>query len=67
MSKIAELIDYYTNLAEPITARSGAVLKHAVPRADWMIQNDEVLIACKIGKGNFGDVYRGAVRYRTSI
>ena len=61
MSKIAELIEYYTNLGEPITARSGAILKHAVPRADWMIQNDEVLIAMKIGKGNFGEVYRGSV------
>ena len=35
--------------AEPVTQKSGAILKTPVPRPDWMLSNDDVELQLKIG------------------
>ena len=42
-----------------VTSRSGAVLKTPIAREDWELKNDDVQLVEKIGRGNFGDVYKG--------
>ena len=44
-----------------MTSRSGAVLKRAVLREKWELNNDDVGLLEKIGRGNFGDVYRATL------
>ena len=58
---MCDLIDYYRQNRVPVTGRSGSLLINAVHRADWMLQNEEVLVINKIGKGNFGDVFKGSL------
>lgn len=45
-----------------MTTKSGAVLRRAVPRETWELNNDDVELVDKIGSGNFGDVYRARLR-----
>ncbi|XP_075230851.1 tyrosine-protein kinase Fer isoform X3 [Lycorma delicatula] len=59
---IQELImfQYQSNL--PVTGRSGAILKQPIPRERWELNNDDVILLEKIGRGNFGDVYKARLR-----
>ena len=36
----------------------GAILKTPIAREDWELNNDDVQLVEKIGRGNFGDVYK---------
>ena len=42
--------------------RSGAILKTPILREKWELNNDDVELLEKIGRGNFGDVYRARLR-----
>ena len=44
-----------------VTSRSGSVLKTPIAREDWELKNDDVQLVEKIGRGNFGDVYKGGL------
>ena len=57
-----ELIAHQLDSGLPVTTKSGAVLKHPVPRENWELNNDDVELVEKIGSGNFGDVYRARLR-----
>ena len=46
----------------PVTSRSGAILKTPIAREDWELKNDDVQLVEKIGRGNFGDVYKANLR-----
>ena len=45
-----------------VTSRSGAILKNPVLREEWELNNDDVELLEKIGRGNFGDVYKANLR-----
>ncbi|XP_050666858.1 tyrosine-protein kinase Fer isoform X2 [Leptidea sinapis] len=55
---VGELIAWQRTSGVPVTARSGALLRRAVPRETWELNNDHVQLLDKIGRGNFGDVYK---------
>ncbi|CAG4945767.1 tyrosine-protein kinase Fer isoform X3 [Colias croceus] len=55
---VAELVAWQRASGVPVTARSGALLRRAVPRETWELNNDHVQLLDKIGRGNFGDVYK---------
>lgn len=55
---VAELVAWQRASGVPVTARSGALLRRAVPRETWELNNDHVQLCDKIGRGNFGDVYK---------
>ncbi|XP_053605755.1 tyrosine-protein kinase Fer isoform X2 [Plodia interpunctella] len=59
---VAELIAWQRTSEVPVTARSGALLRRAVPRETWELNNDDVQLLDKIGRGNFGDVYKARLK-----
>ncbi|KAJ0177696.1 hypothetical protein K1T71_006569 [Dendrolimus kikuchii] len=62
---VAELIAWQRASGVPVTARSGALLRRAVPRENWELNNDDVQLLDKIGRVpgsipgivNFGNVF----------
>ncbi|KFM74587.1 Tyrosine-protein kinase Fer, partial [Stegodyphus mimosarum] len=59
---VQELILYQFHSGQPVTSRSGAILKSPVMRERWELNNDDVELVEKIGRGNFGDVYRAVLK-----
>ncbi|CAG9787334.1 unnamed protein product [Diatraea saccharalis] len=47
---VAELIAWQRTSGVPVTARSGALLRRAVPRENWELNNDDVQLLDKIGR-----------------
>lgn len=61
-STVQELIMYQYHSNTPVTNRSGAMIKNPILREQWQLNNEDVELVEKIGRGNFGDVYRGLIR-----
>ncbi|XP_017877992.1 tyrosine-protein kinase Fer isoform X2 [Ceratina calcarata] len=59
---IQELIRHQWLSGLPVTSRSGAILKTPIPRERWELNNDDVILLDKIGRGNFGDVYKAQLK-----
>lgn len=59
---IQELIMHQHQSELPVTGRSGAVLRKPVLRERWELSNDDVVLLDKIGRGNFGDVYKARLK-----
>ncbi|KAJ8675221.1 hypothetical protein QAD02_011007 [Eretmocerus hayati] len=59
---IQELITHQLKSGLPVTSRSGAILKTPILRERWELNNDDVQLLEKIGRGNFGDVYRAVLK-----
>jgi tyrosine-protein kinase Fer len=57
-----ELILHQYHSGLPVTSRSGTILKTPVAKEDWELNNDDVQLIEKIGRGNFGDVYKANLR-----
>nr|XP_023012456.1 tyrosine-protein kinase Fer isoform X2 [Leptinotarsa decemlineata] len=64
---IRELILYQVNSGLPVTGRSGAILHKPIPREIWELNNDDVILLDKIGRGNFGDVYKAQLKNNNEI
>ncbi|XP_031845294.1 tyrosine-protein kinase Fer isoform X5 [Nomia melanderi] len=59
---IQELISHQWLSGLPVTSRSGAILKTPILRERWELNNDDVILLEKIGRGNFGDVYKAQLK-----
>lgn len=59
---ITELIMHQWNSGLPVTMRSGAILRMPICRERWELNNDDVELMEKIGRGNFGDVYKAILK-----
>ncbi|XP_054003582.1 tyrosine-protein kinase Fer isoform X1 [Hylaeus anthracinus] len=59
---IKELISHQRLSGSPVTSRSGAILKTPIIRERWELNNDDVNLLEKIGRGNFGDVYKAQLK-----
>lgn len=59
---VRELIIHQHRSGLPVTGRSGAVLVRPIVRERWELNNDDVTLLDKIGRGNFGDVYKARLR-----
>ncbi|XP_077296882.1 tyrosine-protein kinase Fer isoform X1 [Arctopsyche grandis] len=59
---VRELILHQQNSGLAVTGRSGAILRRPVPRERWELNNDDVVLMEKIGRGNFGDVYKAQLK-----
>ncbi|XP_071513497.1 tyrosine-protein kinase Fer isoform X3 [Panulirus ornatus] len=59
---IQELIVHQHNCGLPVTNKSGAILRTPIFRERWELNNDDVELRDKIGRGNFGDVYKARLR-----
>ncbi|XP_063216953.1 tyrosine-protein kinase Fer isoform X2 [Bacillus rossius redtenbacheri] len=61
-STVQELIHYQYKSNLPVTGRSGAVLRKPILRERWELNNDDVVLLDKIGRGNFGDVFKARLK-----
>ncbi|XP_059478851.1 tyrosine-protein kinase Fer isoform X1 [Neocloeon triangulifer] len=61
-NSVPELVVYQLQSSLPVTARSQVILKNPVPKETWELNNDDVMLLEKIGRGNFGDVYKAKLR-----
>ncbi|KAK3882689.1 hypothetical protein Pcinc_012939 [Petrolisthes cinctipes] len=59
---IQELILHQHQCGLPVTNKSGAILRTPIFRERWELNNDDVELRDKIGRGNFGDVYKARLR-----
>uniref|UniRef100_T1J3P8 Tyrosine-protein kinase n=1 Tax=Strigamia maritima TaxID=126957 RepID=T1J3P8_STRMM len=59
---IQELVSYQHRSKMPVTNKSGAILRQPIFRERWELNNDDVELVTKIGKGNFGDVYKARLK-----
>ncbi|XP_037909627.1 tyrosine-protein kinase Fer isoform X2 [Hermetia illucens] len=59
---IKELIMHQHQSELPVTVKSGAILRRPVLRERWELSNDDVILLEKIGRGNFGDVYKAKLK-----
>ncbi|GLV31114.1 FER tyrosine kinase [Carabus blaptoides fortunei] len=59
---IQELIRHQHDCGLPVTSRSGAILRKPIPRERWELNNDDVILLEKIGRGNFGEVYKAQLK-----
>jgi len=59
---IQELIVHQFQSGASVTSRSGAILKNPVTREKWELNNDDVELVEKIGRGNFGDVFKARLK-----
>jgi len=59
---VQELIIHQSQSGLPVTGRSGAVLRKPILRERWELNNDDVVLLDKIGRGNFGDVYKAHLK-----
>ncbi|XP_014208702.1 tyrosine-protein kinase Fer isoform X2 [Copidosoma floridanum] len=59
---IRELITHQLKSGLAVTSRSGAILKTPILRERWELNNDDVILLEKIGRGNFGDVHRALLK-----
>ncbi|CAM1314224.1 FES (predicted) [Pycnogonum litorale] len=55
---IQELVAHQHQSSSAVTNKSGVILKTPVLRERWELNNNDVELISKIGRGNFGDVYR---------
>uniref|UniRef100_A0A1A9ZYX9 Tyrosine-protein kinase n=1 Tax=Glossina pallidipes TaxID=7398 RepID=A0A1A9ZYX9_GLOPL len=59
---IQELIMHQYQSELPVTVKSGAILRRPICRERWELSNDDVVLLEKIGRGNFGDVYKAKLK-----
>ncbi|XP_046805560.1 tyrosine-protein kinase Fer isoform X1 [Lucilia cuprina] len=59
---IQELILHQYQSELPVTVKSGAILRRPICREIWELSNDDVVLLEKIGRGNFGDVYKAKLK-----
>lgn len=50
---IQELIMFQYQSGQPVTSRSGAILKTPIPRERWELNNDDVILLEKIGRVSY--------------
>uniref|UniRef100_A0A8C7ZBX4 Tyrosine-protein kinase n=1 Tax=Oryzias sinensis TaxID=183150 RepID=A0A8C7ZBX4_9TELE len=56
------LIHHLMSSQQHITKRSDAVLKKPILKDKWALEHDDIILGPLIGRGNFGEVYRGQLR-----
>lgn len=68
-STIPQLIEHHISSKQVITKKSGVVLLHPVVKdKKWILNHEDVQLGDLLGKGNFGEVFKGIlVRDKTPV
>ncbi|XP_023564097.1 tyrosine-protein kinase Fer isoform X3 [Octodon degus] len=67
-SSIPQLIDHHYTTKEVITKKSGVVLLNPIPKdKKWILNHEDVTLGELLGKGNFGEVYKGTLKDKTAV
>nr|XP_004652538.1 tyrosine-protein kinase Fer isoform X1 [Jaculus jaculus]XP_044988211.1 tyrosine-protein kinase Fer isoform X1 [Jaculus jaculus] len=67
-SNIPQLIDHHYSTKQVITKKSGVVLLNPIPKdKKWILNHEDVTLGELLGKGNFGEVYKGTLKDKTCV
>ncbi|XP_068280448.1 tyrosine-protein kinase Fer-like [Nyctibius grandis] len=65
---IPQLIDHHYATKQIITKKSGVVLLNPVVKdKKWALNHEDVTLGELLGKGNFGEVYKGTLKDKTPV
>ncbi|XP_066567675.1 tyrosine-protein kinase Fer [Amia ocellicauda] len=65
---IPQLIEHHYTTKQVITKKSGVVLLNPVVKdKKWILNHEDVILAELLGKGNFGEVFKGTLRDKTPV
>ncbi|XP_059405846.1 tyrosine-protein kinase Fer-like isoform X2 [Carassius carassius] len=65
---IPQLIEHHYTTKQVITKKSGVVLLNPVIKdKKWILNHEDVNLGELLGKGNFGEVFRGTLRDKTLV
>ncbi|XP_063820164.1 tyrosine-protein kinase Fer isoform X1 [Pseudophryne corroboree] len=66
--KIPQLIEHHYTTKQVITKKSGVVLLNPIVKdKKWILNHEDVTLGELLGKGNFGEVYKGTLKDKTPI
>ncbi|XP_075397481.1 tyrosine-protein kinase Fer [Tenrec ecaudatus] len=67
-SNIPQLIDHHYTTKQVITKKSGVVLLNPIVKdKKWILNHEDVTLGELLGKGNFGEVYKGILKDKTAV
>uniref|UniRef100_A0A803SYG5 Tyrosine-protein kinase n=1 Tax=Anolis carolinensis TaxID=28377 RepID=A0A803SYG5_ANOCA len=67
-STIPQLIEHHYTTKQVITKKSGVVLLNPVVKdKKWILSHEDVTLGELLGKGNFGEVYKGTLKDKTPV
>ncbi|XP_068944243.1 tyrosine-protein kinase Fer isoform X6 [Petaurus breviceps papuanus] len=67
-TNIPQLIDHHYTTKQVITKKSGVVLQNPVFKdKKWVLSHEDVTLGELLGKGNFGEVYKGTLKDKTAV
>ncbi|XP_048667516.1 tyrosine-protein kinase Fer isoform X1 [Marmota marmota marmota] len=67
-TNIPQLIDHHYTTKQVITKKSGVVLLNPIPKdKKWILNHEDVTLGELLGKGNFGEVYKGTLKDKTNV
>ncbi|XP_030049314.1 tyrosine-protein kinase Fer [Microcaecilia unicolor] len=65
---IPQLIDHHYTTKQVITKKSGVVLLNPVVKdKKWVLNHEDVILGELLGKGNFGEVFKGTLKDKTPV
>ncbi|KAF4803496.1 Tyrosine-protein kinase Fer [Turdus rufiventris] len=65
---IPQLIEHHYTTKQVITKKSGVVLLNPVIKdKKWVLNHEDVTLGELLGKGNFGEVYKGTLKDKTTV
>ncbi|XP_072137464.1 tyrosine-protein kinase Fer [Mobula birostris] len=65
---IPQLVEYHYSTKQVITKKSGVVLLNPVVKdKKWVLSHDDVTLGELLGKGNFGEVFKGTLKDKTQV
>ncbi|XP_041424297.1 tyrosine-protein kinase Fer [Xenopus laevis] len=65
---IPQLIEHHYTTKQVITKKSGVVLLNPVVKdKKWILNHEDVTLGELLGKGNFGEVYKGTLKDKTPV
>ncbi|XP_060769296.1 tyrosine-protein kinase Fer isoform X5 [Neoarius graeffei] len=65
---IPQLIEHHYSTKQVITKKSGVMLLNPVLKdKKWILNHEDVILGELLGKGNFGEVFKGMLRDKTPV
>ncbi|CAK6444417.1 unnamed protein product [Pipistrellus nathusii] len=67
-SNIPQLIEHHFTTKQVITKKSGVVLLNPIAKdKKWVLSHEDVTLGELLGKGNFGEVFKGILKDKTAV
>ncbi|XP_032831895.2 tyrosine-protein kinase Fer-like isoform X1 [Petromyzon marinus] len=61
-SSIVQLIEHHVSSKQVVTKKSRVVLVRPIGKDKWILNHDDIVLQEKLGRGNFGEVYKGLLK-----